>query len=95
MVWQRAPIVMMRVFRQAHFLPAVTMVAVLVAVPGEVFVYPKFAAEGEGVGEGREAVGEVRAVLEVFEEGLRRPPETDSVSSTVATRPPPGQQVHP
>ncbi len=90
MVRQRAPIVMMRVLRQAHVLPAVTMVAVLVVVPGE-----EFAAEGEGLGEGREAVGEVRAVLEVFEEGLRRPPETDSVSSTVAARPPPGQQVHP
>ncbi len=40
-------------------------VAVLVVVPGE-----ELAAEGEGLGEGREAVGEVRAVLEVLEEGL-------------------------
>ena len=36
-------------------------VAMPAVVPGE-----EFAAEGEGVGEGREAVGEMRAVLEVM-----------------------------
>jgi hypothetical protein len=38
-----------------------TAVTVLAVVPGE-----EFAAEGERVGEGRKAVGEVRAVLEVL-----------------------------
>lgn len=40
-------------------------VAVLVVVPGE-----ELAQEGESVGEAREAVGEVGAVLEVLELGL-------------------------
>ena len=39
--------------------------AVLVVLPGE-----EFAEEGEGVVEGREAVGEVGAVLEVLELGF-------------------------